>query len=471
MKKISKSLYQRIGIATLTLMVITIMWAQTVNIVNAQIVATTTTVATTSSPYGGSAYKYVTVDSANANNTEDSVSQNDKQEYASLNFEQKFGLHFQPHKKVCSDTTGTEAHCNARVVINTKGAVTNNLPDPSALTPAKLLKAYNLTGLAPTSTIIAVVDAYDDPNIASDLATYSAQFGLPVLPTCNAGTLLNSTNKPCFQKVNQRGVAGSYPNVDTGWALETSLDVEASHAVCKNCSILLVEADSSSIDSLGAAVDKAVVLGAKAVSNSYGASEFSTESTYDSHFNHPGVAITVSSGDSGYDAEYPASSRYVTAVGGTSLFLNSDGSYNTESAWSGSGSGCSTFESKQIWQVDSRCSKRTMSDVSAVADPNTGMAVYDSLVYFGQKSWFKVGGTSLSAPIIAATYALSGNIQASTTESSLIYSHASSSTLHDIISGKNVLNTSVCGNSYLCTALVGYDGPTGLGTPKGAGAF
>lgn len=202
------------------------------------------------------------------------------------------------------------------------------------------------------------------------------------------------------------------------------------------------------------------------VSNSWGGSEFLSETsdTYDGHFNHPGVAITVSSGDSGYGTSYPAVSRYVTAVGGTTLTLNADNTRLNETAWSGSGSGCSIYESKPSWQSDPKCANRTIADVSADADPNTGAAVYDSLGYLGRKGWFTVGGTSLASPLIAAVYALSGNAS-SVVFGSYPYAHAAS--LFDVVSG----STGSCGGSYLCTALSGFDGPTGFGTPRGVGAF
>src|SRR5581483_11663468 len=184
-----------------------------------------------------------------------------------------------------------------------------------------------------------------------------------------------------------------------------------------------------------------------------------------------GIAITVSSGDSGYGVEYPAASRYVTAVGGTSLNRASSARGWTESAWSGAGSGCSAYETKPSWQTDGGCAGRTVADVSAVADPNTGLGVYDTNCNFvgqltGQcfSGWATVGGTSLSSPLIASVYALAGNT-ASISYGSYPYSHTSG--LNDVTSGSN----GSCGGSYLCTAKAGYDGPTGLGTPNGTGAF
>ncbi|MEO9173979.1 MAG: hypothetical protein ABI317_00600, partial [Gaiellales bacterium] len=168
--------------------------------------------------------------------------------------------------------------------------------------------------------------------------------------------------------------------------------------------------------------------------------------------------ITASSGDGGYGAQYPATSPYVVAVGGTTLALNAGNSYKSETAWANGGSGCSAYEAKPVWQADYGCAKRTEVDVSADADPNSGAAIYDTYGYLG---WVQVGGTSLSSPLIAAVYALSGN----TTNGTAPYSNPAA--LHDVTSGSN----GSCSPSYLCTAGVGYDGPTGLGTPNGLAAF
>src|SRR5262249_19523773 len=268
----------------------------------------------------------------------------------------------------------------------------------------------------------------------------------------------------CFKKVNQTGRT-SYPKTNAGWALEISLDVEVAHAICPNCKILLVEATSNSFSNLLAAENYAVKH-ANIVSNSWGGSEFSSETTptYDGHFNHPGIPITFSSGDTGYGVQYPASSQYVTAVGGTTLTLNSNNTHSKETVWSGAGSGCSAYEPKPTWQKDSRCIRRTVADVSADANPNTGAAVYDSVIYQGHSGWFKVGGTSLSSPIIAAIYALAGNA-GSTIDGAYPYSHRTG--LFDVKSGSN----GTCGGSYLCAAKTGYDGPSGLGAPKSKSAF
>jgi subtilase family serine protease len=365
-----------------------------------------------------------------------------------------------PTREVCDTTNPGDVHCDSKVVTDGNLQPLSSPRYVFGYGPVQFLKAYNLTGFTSSgSNTIAIVDAYDDPNIQRDLDTYSATFGIPLLPACSS---VSNPSIPCFKKVDQRG-GTRYPRADSGWALEIALDVETAHAVCQNCNILLVEANSSSYSNLMAAVDRAVALGASVVSNSWGSGEFGGESYYDSHFNHPGVAFTVSSGDSGYGAEYPAASPYVTAVGGTSLYLNRDGSYNYETAWTGAGSGCSLFEGKPTWQTDTGCANRTVADVSADADPNTGAAVYDSVRYYGQSGWFQVGGTSLASPIVAAVYALSGNTAGNANQ----IPYLNSGNLRDITSGSN----GYCGGSYLCSATNGYDGPTGLGTPNGTAAF
>ncbi len=322
-----------------------------------------------------------------------------------------------------------------------------------------LQSAYKLpSSTAGAGETVAIVDAYDQPNAASDLATYRSVYGLPTLGTCGSSS-------PCFRKVNESG-GTSYPRANSGWGLEIDLDIEMVSAICPYCNILLVEASSNSWTDLGtAATYAATAAGVVAVSNSYGGSEGSGETSTDLYYNHPGVAVTASSGDGGYGVEYPAASQYVVAVGGTTLNTASNTTRGwTESAWSGAGSGCSAYEPKPTWQTDSGCARRTVADVSAVADPNTGVAVYDD---YGSYSggWYVVGGTSVASPIIASTYALAGTPAAGSYPASYLY--ADPAGLNDVTSGSN----GSCGGSYLCTAVAGYDGPTGLGTPNGTGAF
>ena len=363
------------------------------------------------------------------------------------------------HRFVCGTAALGYARCDAAVVTHRNGTLFDARPaaaaTPAGYHPADLQSAYNLpSATAGSGQTVAIVDAYDDPNAASDLSTYRSQFGLSACTTANG----------CFRKVNQTG-GTSYPRANGGWAQEISLDLDMVSAACPNCHLLLVEASNSSLANLGTAVNEASKLGANEISNSYGGSESSSDTTYDtSYYNHPGIAITASSGDNGYGVEYPAASQYVTAVGGTTLNRASNARGWSETAWSGAGSGCSAFDPKPTWQHDPGCAKRTVADVSAVADPNTGVSVYDSYSYQGYKGWLVFGGTSVASPITASVYALAGNSSA-VVYGSYPYSH--SSALNDVTSGSN----GSCGGSYLCTAGPGYDGPSGLGTPNGTGAF
>lgn len=357
-------------------------------------------------------------------------------------------------RAVCPAPAVGAAHCHVLVVTDANGNPTaSSTPPAGSYGPAQFHTGYNLPTTSSSAQTIAIVDAYDDPNIESDLAVYDNQYGLPACTTANG----------CFRKVDQTG-GTRYPRANSGWALEIALDVETAHEICQNCRILLVEASSNSLANLGAAENEAAALGATVISNSYGGSEYSSETSDEAaYYNHPGIAITVSSGDGGYGVEFPAASQYVTAVGGTTLTLTSSNAYAGETAWSGSGSGCSAYVAKPSWQSDGGCSRRTVADVSADADPSTGAAVYDSVRYQGQSGWFRVGGTSLAAPLVGAVYALAGNA-GSVVYGSFPYSQTSS--LHDVTSGSN----GSCG-SYLCTAGAGYDGPTGLGSPSGTGGF
>jgi subtilase family serine protease len=345
---------------------------------------------------------------------------------------------------VCPGVPFGYARCHSIVVDNGRGGGTS----PSGYAPSDLQSAYKLDSTAGSGQTVAIVDAYDDPKAESDLGVYRSQFGLP---PCTTG---------CFRKVDQNG-GTNYPRPNGGWAQEISLDLDMVSAICPNCHILLVEASSNSFANLAAAVDEAANLGAKEISNSYGGSEYSGED--ESAYNHAGIAITVSSGDSGYGVEFPAASQYVTAVGGTTLTRSSTGSWS-ETVWSGAGSGCSAYIQKPTWQTDKGCANRTVADVAADADPNTGVSVYDSYSYQGLSGWLVFGGTSVAAPIIASVYALAAN-SSSTTYGSYPYSNTSS--LFDVTSGSN----GNCGGSYLCTGVTGYDGPTGNGTPRGTGGF
>ena len=358
----------------------------------------------------------------------------------------------------CAKPAAGHMACLALVRTNVKprrrAAHPDAIPAGVGYGPSNLQSAYLLpSSTAGSGQTVAVVDAYNDPNAASDLATYRSSAGLPA---CGSG---------CFSVVNQNGAASPLPaNAGTnGWDVEESLDIDMVSAICPLCHIVLVEATSPTTANLGTAVNSAVSLGAKFVSNSYGGGESSSDPSFDtSYYNHPGVAVTASAGDSGFGVEYPAASRYVTAVGGTSLNTASNSRGWTETVWNGTGSGCSADDAKPTWQTDTGCSRRTNNDVSAVADPNTGVAVYDT---YSQGGWLEVGGTSASSPIIASVFALAGTPAAGTYPSSYPYSHTAN--LFDVTSGSN----GSCSPAYLCTGEVGYDGPTGLGTPDGTAAF
>ncbi|QHC30213.1 S53 family peptidase [Streptomyces sp. HF10] len=343
--------------------------------------------------------------------------------------------------------------------------ITPKASTPTGYGPSDLQSAYGLTAAAASKgagETIAIVDAYNDPNAEADLAKYRSYYGLSACTKAGG----------CFKQVSQTGSTTSLPTSDSGWSEEISLDLDMASAICPNCNILLVEAKSATMANLGTAVNEAVSLGAKYVSNSYGGSESSSDTGYDTkYYKHPGVAITVSAGDEGYGAEYPAASQYVTAVGGTALSKASSTTRGwSESVWNtssteGTGSGCSAYDAKPAWQTDTGCAKRTVADVSAVADPATGVSVYDS---YGVTPGFSTfGGTSASSPIIAGVYALGGTPSSGSYPAKFPYTKAGTSALNDVTSGSN----GSCSTSYLCTARSGYDGPTGVGTPEGVSAF
>jgi subtilase family serine protease len=318
---------------------------------------------------------------------------------------------------------------------------------PGGYGPTDLRSAYGVPSGAGGVTV-AITDAYDDPHAESDLKVYRAEYGLPACTTANG----------CFRKVNQKGAKSPLPKADKSWAGEVSLDVDMVSAICPKCHILLLEASSNNDSDLLAAISRAVQMGAKYVSNSWGGDESANQTTLDKQLNHPGVAITVSTGDDGYGTEYPAASRYVTAVGGTTLTKSANSRGWSETVWSGTGSGCSKYDAKPSWQtVTTTCAKRAEADVSVIANPNTGVAVYQT---YGDSGWAIYGGTSTGAPIVAAMYALAGKPGAKDYPASYPYAHASH--FHDVTSGHN----GNCG-SRLCGALAGWDGPTGLGTPNG----
>ncbi len=372
------------------------------------------------------------------------------------------------------------------------------------LRPQDLHSAYGLPTSAPTPQTIALVDAYDDPTAEKDLRHYDEEFGLPPCTSANH----------CFKKINAEGTKKPLPVVNGGWAVEISLDIEVAHAICQNnCRILLVEAQSACYPDLEAAENRAVTDGASEISNSWYGREPLTESDA---YNHPGTVITAAAGDEGFLnwagkegtgcdepgvglVNYPASSPHVVAVGGTRLTLNSSSdTWESETVWNrlrgAGGSGCSTQFAAPPWQrkvphwSSVGCgSKRAVADIAADADPNTGIAVYDSTPNSrGSTGWVETGGTSASAPLIAAAFALAGGSGGVEYPAKTLYENAllNPSSLHDVQSGSNaecqlvgeelcspLQEAAACSGHAICLAGPGYDGPTGVGTPNGLGAF
>jgi subtilase family serine protease len=353
---------------------------------------------------------------------------------------------------VCGIIDLSHAECGAIRNLSVTGILGGLLGSIPGYHPADLQRAYNLpSSTAGYGQTIGIVVAYDDPRAESDLGVYRSKFNLGACTSSNG----------CFTKI---GSSGSLPSADYGWAQEAAVDLDMASAICPHCKLLLVEAPSSSVSDLIGAISTAASHGATVISNSYTALEQSGFSAYDSQLQQARVPIVAGAGDLGFGVGWPASSPYVIAVGGTTLkssLLSSRG--YTETVWGASGSGCSSFEQKPSWQTDSGCANRTVADVAAVADPNTGVAVYDSYLSSGG-GWLEFGGTSVSTPIVAAAYALAGNA-ASVSGASSIYQHPQA--LFDITSGHN----GSCSPSYLCNAVRGYDGPSGLGSPNGVGAF
>ena len=335
---------------------------------------------------------------------------------------------------------------------------------PTGYTPVQVRHAYgfdavSFNGLAAdgTGTTIAIVDAYDNPNIANDLKQFSLAFGLPT---------------PNLTKVNQTG-GSTMPAANAGWASEIALDCEWAHAIAPGASILLVEAKSNSMTDLIAAVNYARnAPGVVAISMSWGGGEFSGETTYDSYFTtpagHAGVSFFVSSGDAGAPAEYPSASPNVVSVGGTSLYVSS-GSYSSESGWSGSGGGISGYETKPSYQngvVTQSTSRRATPDVAYDSDPNTGFPVYDSYNNGTSQPWSQYGGTSAAAPQWAALAAIVdqgralaglGALDGRTQLLPALYQVAAAD-FHDVTSGGST-------GSPAYSATAGYDLVTGRGTP------
>ncbi len=393
------------------------------------------------------------------------------------------------------------------------------------LRPQDLHSVYKLPTSASSAQTVALVDAYNDPTAESDLKAYDEEFSLPECTSANG----------CFKQVNQNGETANLPFPKTtkeleswkngssrqkkeaeeanGWGLEISLDIETAHATCQSCSILLVEATIPTYEDLEKGEHSAATLGAGEISNSWAGSEEGETPALESSspFNHPGIVITAAAGDDGYlnwdgsekgSVNFPASSPHVVAVGGTRLSLGVNGEWTGEAVWNGyhaTGGGCSVEFTAQPWQqavsdwASVGCStKRAVADVAADADPYTGVAVhYTSSECEGAAHWCTIGGTSLSSPLIASVFALAGGANGVEYPAKTLYEDAvkSPGSLHDVTVGSNGECTKPftktglsgctpaeeaaksCSSKAICLAGTGYDGPTGVGTPDGAGDF
>jgi hypothetical protein len=353
-------------------------------------------------------------------------------------------------KEVCAKTNKPGyGRCMAKVRTKADGVTPFVSATVAGFVPTDLQSAYDIDPTLGTGITVGIVDAFDDPNAEADLAVYRSQFGLPACTTANG----------CFTKVAQDG-SSDLPTSDPDWASEISLDLDMVSAACPNCKIVLVEATDQTIPDFAAAEATAVSLGAAVVSNSWGLPEDPSYS--DAAYDTPGVAAFASAGDSGYEVQFPAASPYVHSVGGTSLVQSTTTTRgwvetvwgSTDNSEGGTGSGCSASFPKPSWQTDTGCSFRTVADISAVADPNTGVAVYDS--FDGEGGWQVFGGTSAASPLTASIYAMTGHGSDNGS-----YAYANTGDFNDVTSGSN----GSCG-SYLCNAQAGYDGPTGVGTPN-----
>ena len=313
---------------------------------------------------------------------------------------------------------------------------------------------------------VAIVDAFDDPNAENDLAQYRTANSLS---PC-------TTNNGCFTKINQSGNTSPLPKADKKWTEEISLDLDMVSAACPNCSILLVEANSTSTSDLGTAEQTAFGQFPEAVSNSWGQPESSSELDSDKYMTpiSSKTAVLAAAGDSQYGTGWPSTSPGVISVGGTELTRDTTTPRGwRETVWDqggfGTGSGCSAYEPRPAWQAPwaSACANRIANDISAVA---YNIAAYDSYKT-GKNSWITAAGTSASTPLISAMIALAGGY---TNSASQLYQNwtISPTVANDVTSGSNGNCGTVGSSTYLlCNAVPGYDGPTGLGTPAGLGIF
>ncbi|HEX4458357.1 MAG TPA: MYXO-CTERM sorting domain-containing protein, partial [Polyangia bacterium] len=376
------------------------------------------------------------------------------------------------HVAVCGDHAHHHHYCKARMLVDS-----NNQPlrfDPRAggsaggFTASDLQNAYKLDVSRNPGATVAVVDAYGYSQAESDLAGYRSANGLPACSVASG----------CLTIVNQEGKTSPLPSAppsNDDWTVETALDLDMASAACPNCKIILVQANTDQDDGLDLGQQVAATLGASVISNSWGGADATgSDSTSGEQYFQitPAINIFVAAGDDAYDdgatgADYPSTSAYAIGVGGTSLTIS--GGTRSETAWSDGGSSCSLSIPKPSYQAavlpDSVCKFRAASDVAAVADPNTGVNVYN------KGSMQVVGGTSAASPFVAGVYALYGF---SKQDVSFAYVHAAA--FNDVTSGSNAVSgkggkgggsSFSCTSGIMCTAGVGWDGPTGVGTPNG----
>jgi hypothetical protein len=371
-------------------------------------------------------------------------------------------------KRVCSAATETTAECMSFEISG--GASFEAGGEKGGLDPEDLRSAYKLSAKGGSGQTVAIVDAYNDPNAESDLKTYRSHYALGECTTTNG----------CFQKVNQKGEAANYPVSESGWSTEISLDLDMVSAICPECHILLVEATSNSYANMEAAENEAATLKATEISDSWGGPEFSGETSGNSAFEHSGIPITVSAGDNCYlnectghsAASFPAVVPSVISVGGTYLKKAANARGWSESVWFepksengeiGTGSGCSLYESKPSWETDKTCADRTDNDLAAVGACKSPVSVYDS---YEREGWIVECGTSASSPIVSGIEALSvGGARKEGAE--VFWKLGAHEKLFDVTEGSDFAEASKTCGSYLCEAKVGYDGPSGWGTPDG----
>jgi subtilase family serine protease len=382
-------------------------------------------------------------------------------------------------RRVCPREGGRTVACQAMVVTRSDGVRPLALPGPSGLGPFDLAAAYGLpdprgSTWAWNGRKVIVIDAYDNPHAEFDLAVYRQTFGLPPCTTANG----------CFKKISQQ--KGTHlPSADFVWGQEIDLDLQMTSAICPMCKITLIAAESSDLADVTRAVRRAVSRNTSAISNSYATDESPENNAFEDAYDQPGIAVTASSGDVGYASAFPASSPHVVAVGGTSLVRDSSPRGWSETAWSGGGSWCSASFDPPAWQLGlvaadpsgGTCTRRAVSDVAAVGDPATGVAAYDSYGSAGGDNWYQFGGTSVGAPIVAALFAVAADaVQNPAYPYPARRLYEQRAALRDITAGSNGNALHDCWPAspdpyYLCHAQVGYDGPTGLGTPNGLGGF